>query len=118
MILVHITANVDDAAVDAYFNAANALDYPYYEYEYLVAGLLAEGALQELTSLYAFYYDEPYIFFGMAEDEDGNFTEMWASKEITFTKEGCSPAEEFFAGETRISRSEAVAQRLGKLSYE
>ena len=39
-------------------------------------------------------------------------------KEITFTKEGCSPAEEFFAGETRISRSEAVAQRLGKLSYE
>ena len=54
----------------------------------------------------------------MAEDEDGNFTEMWASKEITFTKEGCSPAEEFFAGETRISRSEAVAQRLGKLSYE
>ena len=118
MILVHITANVDDAAVNAYFNAANALDYPYYEYEHLVAGLLAEGALQELTSLYAFYYDEPYIFFGMAEDEDGNFTEMWASKEITFTKEGCSPAEEFFAGETRISRSEAVAQRLGKLSYE
>ena len=118
MILVHITANVDDAAVNAYFNATNALDYPYYEYEHLVAGLLTEGALQELTSLYAFYYDEPYIFFGMAEDEDGNFTEMWASKDITFTKEGCSPAEEFFAGETRISRSEAVAQRLGKLSYE
>lgn len=98
MIFVRITANVDAEAVNAYFNAANALDFPYYEYEQIVEGLTAEGPLKELSSIYAFEFDEPYVFFGLAEDKDGNFTEVWASKEITFTKEGCSPAEEFFTG--------------------
>lgn len=97
-ILVRITANVDSEAVNAYFNAVNALDFPYYEYEQIVEGLTAEGPLQELSSIYAFEFNEPYVFFGLAEDKDGNFTEVWASKEITFTKEGCSPAEEFFTG--------------------
>lgn len=119
MIFVRITANVDEEAVNAYFNAANALDFPYYEYEQIVEGLTAEGALKEFSSVYAFDYDEPYIFFGIAEDSDGNFTEVWASKETTFTKEGCSPAEEFFtSGATAMSAREAVAKRLGKLSYE
>ena len=97
-ILVRITANVDSEAVNAYFNAVNALDFPCYEYEQIVEGLTAEGPLQELSSIYAFEFNEPYVFFGLAEDKDGNFTEVWASKEITFTKEGCSPAEEFFTG--------------------
>ena len=97
-ILVRITANVDSEAVNAYFNAVNALDFPYYEYEQIVEGLTAEGPLQELSSIYAYEFNEPYVFFGLAEDKDGNFTEVWASKEITFTKEGCSPAEEFFTG--------------------
>ena len=97
-ILVRITANVDSEAVNAYFNAVHALDFPYYEYEQIVEGLTAEGPLQELSSIYAFEFNEPYVFFGLAEDKDGNFTEVWASKEITFTKEGCSPAEEFFTG--------------------
>ena len=118
MIFVRITANVDEEAVNAYFNAMNALDFPFYDYETIVAGLTAEGALKELSSVYAFDYDEPYVFFGIAEDKDGNFTEVWASKETIFTKEGCSPAEEFFTGETRMSAREAVAHRLGKLSYE
>ena len=41
-ILVRITANVDSEAVNAYFNAVNALDFPYYEYEQIVEGLTAE----------------------------------------------------------------------------
>jgi hypothetical protein len=119
MIIVRITANVDAEAVNAYFNAMNALDFPFYDYETIVAGLIAEGPLKELSSVYAFDYNEPYIFFGIAEDKDGNFTEVWESKEITFTEEGCSPAEEFFAsGATTMSAREAVANRLGKLSYE
>lgn len=119
MIFVRITANVDTEAVNAYFNAMNALDFPFYDYETIVAGLIAEGPLKELSSVYAFDYNEPYIFFGIAEDKDGNFTEVWESKEITFTEEGCSPAEEFFAsGATTMSAREAVANRLGKLSYE
>ena len=118
-IFVRITANVDAEAVNAYFNAMNALDFPYYDYETIVGGLTAEGPLKELTSVYAFDYDEPYIFFGIAEDKDGNFTEVWSSKEITFTAKGCSPAEEFFAeGASQMSAREAVASRLGKLSYE
>ena len=117
-IFVRITANVDAEAVNAYFNAANALDFPYYEYEQIVAGLTAEGPLEELSSVYAFEYDEPYVFFGLAEDVDGNFTQVWTSKEITFSKEGCSPAEEFFTNDTRIGAREAVAKRLGRLSYE
>lgn len=118
MILVRVTANVDAEAVNAYFNATNALDFPYYEYEQIVDGLTSEGPLTELSSVYAFEFDEPYVFFGMAEDKDGNFTEVWASKEMTFTKEGCSPAEEFFTQATTMGVRKAVAAEYGMLSVE
>lgn len=118
MILVRVTANVDAEAVNAYFNATNALDFPYYEYEQIVDGLTSEGPLTELSSVYAFEFDEPYVFFGMAEDKDGNFTEVWASKEMTFTKEGCSPAEEFFTQATAMGVRKAVAAEYGMLSVE
>jgi hypothetical protein len=102
---VPITAKVDEAAVAFYFNAMNALDFPYYEYETIIEGLVAEGAVDDTTSYYAFEFDEAYTFFGVAEDEDGNYTKVWSSKEITFTKAGCSPAEEFFAeGAKQASR--------------
>ncbi len=118
MILVRVTANVDAEAVNAYFNATNALDFPYYEYEQIVDDLTSEGPLTELSSVYAFEFDEPYVFFGMAEDKDGNFTEVWASKEMTFTKEGCSPAEEFFTQATTMGVRKAVAAEYGMLSVE
>ena len=118
MIFVRITANVDAEAVNAYFNAANALDFPYYEYEQIVEGLTAEGPLKELSSVYAFEFDEPYVFFGLAEDNDGNFTEVWASKETTFTKEGCSPAEEFFTSATTMGARKAIVAEQGMLSVE
>ena len=95
-VIVAITANADSEAVAFYYTAMNALDYPYYTYEQIIEGLVAEGPA-ETEGLYAFEFGEPYIFFGVAEDEDGNYTKAWSSKEITFTKAGCSPAEEFFA---------------------
>ena len=103
-VIVGITANADTNATAFYYTAMNALDYPYFTYEQIIEGLVAEGPA-DVEGLYAFEYGEPYIFFGVAEDEDGNYTEVWSSKEITFTKAGCSPAEEFFAeGAKQASR--------------
>jgi hypothetical protein len=105
-VIVGITANVDSSATNIYYTAMNALDYPYYTYEQLIEGLVAEGAA-ETTGLYAFEFGEPYIFFGVAEDEDGNYTKVWSSKEITFTKAGCSPAEEFFTANASAQQLKA-----------
>lgn len=105
-VIVGITANVDSSATNIYYTAMNALDYPYYTYEQLIEGLVAEGAA-ETTGLYAFEFGEPYIFFGVAEDEDGNYTKVWSSKEITFTKSGCSPAEEFFTANASAQQLKA-----------
>ncbi len=109
-VIVGITANVDSEAVAFYYTAMNALDFPYYTYEQLIEGLVAEGAA-EANGFYAFEFGEPYIFFGVAEDGDGNYTKVWSSKEITFTKDGCSPAEEFFAAE---STSATISKRTAK----
>ena len=120
MVIVGITANVDADAVAFYFTAMNALDYPYYSYEQLIEGLLAEGAAEEFGN-FAFEFDEPYTFFGVAEDEDGNFTEMWSSKEITFKKSGCSPASEFFtsvASAGVLEKSNAEPATASVLSVE
>jgi hypothetical protein len=103
-VIVGITANADTNATAFYYTAMNALDYPYFTYEQIIEGLVAEGPA-DVEGLYAFEYGEPYIFFGVAEDEDGNYTKVWSSKETTFTKAGCSPAEEFFAeGAKQASR--------------
>jgi hypothetical protein len=117
-VIVPITANVDDRAVAFYFNAMNSLDFPYYEYETIIEGLVADGAVDELISYYAFEFDESYTFFGVAEDEDGNFTKVWASKDTTFTVEGCSPAEEFFATTASVNSARNAAPRATKLSVE
>ena len=117
-VIVPITANVDDRAVAFYFNAMNSLDFPYYEYETIIEGLVADGAVDELISYYAFEFDESYTFFGVAEDENGNFTKVWASKDTTFTVEGCSPAEEFFATTASVNSARNAAPRATKLSVE
>lgn len=95
--IVNIMANVDDEAVNFYFTALDANTFASYTYEEIVAGLVSEGAA-EVEGSYAWEFDVPYIFFGVAEDSDGNYTELWTSKEIVFTMDGCSPAEEFFEG--------------------
>lgn len=102
--IVNIIANVDQRATRFYFSAMEAIDYPYYQYESLIEGLVAEGEAVAY-SYYAFDFDTSYIFFGVAEDENGNYTEAWSTKPVTFTKDGCSPAEDFFATETSAQKS-------------
>lgn len=116
--IVPITANVDEAAVAFYFNAMNALDFPYYEYETIIEGLVADGAVEETTSYYAFEFDTAYTFFGVAEDANGNFTEVWSSKDTTFKVEGCSAAEEFFATPSAMGARKGVAAEHNRLSVE
>ena len=116
--IVPITANVDEAAVAFYFNAMNALDFPYYEYETIIEGLVADGAVEETTSYYAFEFDTAYTFFGVAEDADGNFTEVWNSKDITFKVENCSPIEEFLADASTMGTRKAAKAVHGRLSVE
>ena len=116
--IVPITANVDETAVAFYFNAMNALDFPYYEYETIIEGLVADGAVEDVTSYYAFEFDTAYTFFGVAEDADGNFTEVWSSKDTTFKVDGCSPAEEFFATPSAMGTRKGVAAEQSLLSME
>lgn len=117
-VIVPITANVDAEAVAFYFNAMNALDFPYYEYEQIIEGLVGEGAVDEVVSYYAFEFDTPYTFFGVAEDKDGNFTEVWSSKDTTFKVENCSPAEEFFANATTAGKRTAKGPKASCLTLE
>ena len=102
-VVAPVTATVDQDAVAFYFSYMYALDFPYYAYEQLIEGLLADGEVEELTSYYVFEFDTTYTFFGVAEDSDGNFTQMWSSKDTTFKKENCSPAEEYFTAASMSS---------------
>ncbi len=117
-VIVPITANVDDEAVAFYFNAMNALDFPYYEYETIIEGLLAEGAVEDKVSYYAFEFDTAYTFFGVAEDKDGNFTEVWASKDITFEVNKCSPIDEFLASLSTAAKRSAETMKATRLTVE
>ena len=117
-VIVPVTANVDPEAVAFYFNAMNALDFPYYEYEAIIEGLVADGAVDEITSYYAFEFDTAYTFFGVAEDRDGNFTEVWSSKDTTFKVENCSPIEEFLADAAAMGTRKAAKAQYGRLSVE
>jgi hypothetical protein len=119
-VVAPVTATVDQNAVAFYFSYMNALDYPYYMYEQLIEGLLADGEAEELTSYYVFEFDTAYTFFGVAEDKDGNFTKMWASKDTTFKRENCSPAEEYFSSASTsgfdASKKSALRSTTGLLS--
>ena len=117
-VIVPITANVDASAVAFYFNAMSALDFPYYAYEQIIEGLVADGAVEETTSYYAFEFDTAYTFFGVAEDKDGNFTEVWSSKDTTFEREDCSPIEEFLADASTMGTRKALKVEQGRLSVE
>ncbi|MBO7199337.1 MAG: hypothetical protein J6V26_04835 [Alistipes sp.] len=116
--IVPITANVDEEAVAFYFNAMNALDFPYCGYEYIIEGLVAEGAVEDKVSYYAFEFDTAYTFFGVAEDKDGNFTKVWSSKDITFKTDKCSPIEDFLAAPSTAAERGTKSMKATKLSME
>ena len=119
-VVAPVTATVDQNAVACYFSYMYALDFPYYAYEQLIEGLLADGEVEELTSYYVFEFDTAYTFFGVAEDKDGNFTKVWSSKDTTFKKENCSPAEEYFSSASKsgfdASKKSALRSTTGLLS--
>ena len=116
--IVPIKANVDPEAVAFYFNAMNALDFPYYEYENIIEGLVADGAVDDLVSYYAFEFDTAYTFFGVAEDSNGNFTKVWSSKDTTFTLDSCSPADEFFSSQASVSRASKLSRPAKRAQAE
>ena len=43
------------------------------------------------------YYDVPSFFAGIAEDEEGNMSEIFYSEPFLLSKDMCDPAEEFFS---------------------
>ena len=103
-VIVPITAKVDPAAVNYYYSTMYAVDFPYYAYETLIDGLVAEGPAEDGV-VYVLEYDEEFTFFGVAEDVNGDFTEMWSSKPMRFTSDGCAPAEEFIASQSTSQAS-------------
>ena len=113
-VIVPIEANVDPAAVNYYYSVMYSVDLPYYEYETLIDGLLAEGPAEEGV-VFVLEYGDEFSFFGVAEDADGNFTEMWQSKPMRFTQDGCSPAEEFIG---EISKSSMSVPKAAPLTAE
>lgn len=118
-VIASVSATVDPEAVAFYFSMMPALDFPYFEYEQLIEGLVAEGAVEELQSYYVFEFDTAYTIFGVAEDKDGNFTEVWSTKDTTFKRDKCSPAEEYFnslAKSSFATRSVAPRSTTGLLS--
>lgn len=106
-VIVPIAATVDAAAVNYYYSVMYAADFPYYDYETLITGLLSEGPAEEGVA-YVLEYDSEFSFFGVAEDANGDFTEMWSSKPMRFTPEGCSPAEEFLAEQNAAATSKCA----------
>lgn len=101
--LVIVEADVDSEATAFYFSAVYSVDYEFYQYEQLVAGLLNEGAAGDSVGVFMFDYGTTFTFFGMAEDELGNFTEMYQTKPTTFTFEGRNDVNDFSL--SSVSRS-------------
>ncbi len=97
--IVPVSAIVDPAAVNFYYSVMYTEEFGVYGYEYLIQGLIYQGST-ELTDIYAVEYGDTLTFFGVAEDVNGDYTEMWSSKPIFFKEDGCSPAEEFFGAST------------------
>ena len=117
--VVPISATVDANAVNYYYSVMYADDYQFYGYEDLISGLVSEGPAEEGVA-YVLDYDSAFIFFGVAEDANGNFTEMWKSKPMTFTEGNGGPAEEFFEyytqGHTPAPQSVVIRTTEGLLS--
>lgn len=104
--LVVVRADVGHEATAFYFSAVYSADYEFYAYETLIAGLVNEGAAEENFGVFLFEYGTSFTFFGVAEDEDGNFTEMYETKPTTFTFEGRNDVNDFDLSSTRGRCSE------------
>lgn len=113
-VIVPVEAAVDADAVNYYFSVMYSSDIYYFGYEQLINVLVGEGPADEGVA-YVLEYDNDFTFFGVAEDTNGNFTEMWKSKDMRFTPEGCSPAEEFV---NSTAKSSATTPKSASLHSE
>ncbi len=86
---------VDDAAVNYYYAAISTADAGRYTDEILTQTLYDQGPSDDST-VSLIPYDVAVMFIGVAEDAEGNFTELWKSKELTFRYANRSSASDFF----------------------
>lgn len=102
-ILLPVEVLTDERVVNVYYEVLDLENFNFYTPSQLTEALLKTGPSEEVALL-ALDYDIPFIFFGFAEDEDGNFTEFWQSGEEIFRKENRSPASELFEQETASAK--------------
>lgn len=88
--LVKVSVDVDPDAVEYYFSADYAAGFEYYPYETIIEGLVAGGAATEAEGFFPMNYGEEYLFFGVAKDAEGDYTEVYQTKPTKFTYEGRS----------------------------
>lgn len=103
-ILVPVEALTDEQVVNVYYEVLDLENFNFYTPSALSEALLKAGP-SEPVMLLALDYDIPFIFFGFAEDKDGNFTEFWQSGEEIFRKENRSPASELFEEQTPAAKA-------------
>lgn len=95
MAVIPVEPVVSDGAVKYYYHIWDAAwaDKEAYHDDLIISWLLAGGMSQSQMTFYT-AFDEPRCVIAVAVDADGNFGPVYRQA-ITFTKEGCSPVDEF-----------------------
>ena len=113
--MVVVSATVDANAVEYYFSALDASGFEYCDYEYLIEGLVKEGAAEDSVAYFPVDYDDELIFFGAAKDVEGNYTEICQTKPKKFTYDGRTEIDSFSRSGTRVSRASLVYAEVGTM---
>ena len=111
------------AIVEAKTNTpANALYFWWYE-EWMRVEYSEEAFLEdllmydpannpEMMDMYYSYSDqERWLFAGIAEDENGNMSEIFYTEPFMLSKDMCDPAEEFFSYVGKASTTAVLFRR-------
>lgn len=92
-LLLQYQITADETVAAVYLDVLETELFNYYKPAELEEALVS-GDPVEPGELVLLNYDTPFIFFAIAEDVEGNFTEFWSSPEVLFKRENRSPAEE------------------------
>ncbi|MBO5696783.1 MAG: hypothetical protein J6R90_00115 [Alistipes sp.] len=66
---------------------------------------------EAMEMYYSLNNDDTFFFAGIAEDEDGNLSEIFYGEDFLLTEDMVSPAEEFFEIVSRPSKSRVIFKR-------
>lgn len=66
---------------------------------------------EAMEMYYSLNSDDTFFFAGIAEDEDGNLSEIYYGEDFMLTKDMISPVEEFFEIVSRPSESRVIFKR-------